>query len=301
MVQQNEGKTLAVVSAQFGAWNLRGVAGLQNNAPPSGSFDGKGVVPVNLSTHYSTDQDLNQLWYAGMQALEVLGIGWLVCDATGHVLSANSIASRILRTRDGLEVNTNGALCATRGCSEQLAQAVQRAATDSVMEEQQDRRGSLIVRRAGDKRAYALLVRPVEAMSTSETCDRSAVLVLILDSSLSVQATLGELRQLCGFTPAEARLANLLMDGLSLHDCSNRLDILPATASAHLRRMFKKTGVHRQSELVSVLLRTIGLVRLRSEKAKLLARMSEELLEQAAVRTPESRIHPIDHALATRQ
>jgi DNA-binding CsgD family transcriptional regulator len=241
------------------------------------------------SMHHTTDQDLTRWWHAGMQALEVLGIGWLLCDAEGRVMSADPIASRILKARDGLRLNSDGVPCATRGCSERVAEAVQRAARASWMEgQQEDHRAALIVRRAPGQRALALLVRPIRAQGTSENSQPSAAVVLILDSSLSVQATTAELRQLCGFTPAEAELANLLMKGFSLHDCSGQLGVLRATAAARLRRMFRKTGVRRQSELVSVLLKTIGLVRLRSEKARLLTRMSEELLEQAVNRAPGS-------------
>jgi DNA-binding CsgD family transcriptional regulator len=240
------------------------------------------------STHHPTDQDVARLWYAGMQALEVLGIGWLVCDAEGRVMSADPIASRILKAQDGLRLNSDGVPCATRGGRELVVEAVQRAARASLIEVQEDHRVALIVRRATGKRAFALLVRPIRAKATAENCARSAAVVLILDSSLSVQATAAELRQLCGFTPAEAELANLLMDGLSLDDCADQLSVLRATAGARLRRMFRKTGVRGQNELVSVLLKTIGLVRLRSEKGKLLTRRSEELLEQTVNREPES-------------
>jgi DNA-binding CsgD family transcriptional regulator len=268
---------------------------LEHGRPDPAQLGSAGIVRLEgkraamySSMHHTTDQDLTRLWHAGMQALEVLGIGWLLCDAEGRVMSADPIASRILKARDGLRLNSDGVPCTTRGCSGLLAEAVQRAAGASLTEAQEDHRAPLIVRRAPGKRALALLVRAIRAKATSENGAPSAAVVLILDSSLSVQASTAELRQLCGFTPAEAELANLLMEGFSLDDCSEQLGVLRATAAARLRRMFRKTGVRRQSELVSVLLKTIGLVRLRSEKARLLTRMSEELLEQAVNRAPGS-------------
>ena len=88
------------------------------------------------------------------------------------------------------------------------------------------------------------------------------------------------------------------MDGLSLGDCCRRLDILPSTARTRLKCIFKKTGVHRQSALVSLLLRTIGLVRLRNEKAKV-DRLSRGGLfdpEVIRVRVSPGSGHDIVHA-----
>jgi DNA-binding CsgD family transcriptional regulator len=259
---------------------------------------------MNPLSQQTNNPQLTQLWYAGMQALEVLGIGWLLCDATGRVLDANPTASGILGTGNGPRPNYDGAPCAHQGCSDLLAEAVRQAARASRMEEQERPRAAFIVRRVHGKQAIALLVRAISTVSMLEYGARSAFLVLILDSSLSIQATAGELRRLCGFTPDEEHLANLLMDNLSLDDCSARLGISRASAAARLRRMFKKTGVHRQTELVSALLKTIGLVRLRSEKIKLLTRLSEELLEKTVSKAPlsTSDAHHIAHgAWVTRQ
>ncbi len=243
---------------------------------------------MNSSKHHTIEQDLPRLWRAGMETLEVLGIGWLLCDAGGRPLGANQIADRIVRARDGLRLNSGSVHCVTRRCSAQLAEAVRRASKASVTQEQEDHGAALLVRRATGKRAFTLLVRPVRAMTTTEDCAQVGALVLILDSSLSVRASEAELGQLFGFTSAEAHLANRLMDGLSLEDCCDRLGISRSTACKHLRHIFKKTRVHRQSELVSVLLKTIGLVRLGSERTAVTSHTSSGLLDQAVIRAPVS-------------
>src|SRR5207302_4654814 len=56
------------------------------------------------------------------------------------------------------------------------------------------------------------------------------------------------------------RLANLLMQGTSLEYCCAELGIRRPTACSHLRQLFKKTHVQRQSQLVSLLLKSIGLM-----------------------------------------
>jgi DNA-binding CsgD family transcriptional regulator len=90
----------------------------------------------------------------------------------------------------------------------------------------------------------------------------SAALVIILDSAMHVKLIDSDLRQLYGFTAREARLANLLMEGASLEACCDQMKIRRSTGCTHLRYLFRKTGAHRQSELVALLLKGIGLARL---------------------------------------
>jgi DNA-binding CsgD family transcriptional regulator len=86
-------------------------------------------------------------------------------------------------------------------------------------------------------------------------------LVFILDPEVPIGTAETELRQLYGLTSTEACLASLLMEGKTLDDCCRILDIRRSTARTHLQHLFEKVGVQRQSELVSLLLKSIGLVR----------------------------------------
>jgi DNA-binding CsgD family transcriptional regulator len=87
------------------------------------------------------------------------------------------------------------------------------------------------------------------------------VLILILDPSVHTGASHRDLHELYRFTVAETELANFLMTGKSLRDCSHELGISYSTARTHLDNVFKKTGVRHQAHLVSLLLRSIGLLR----------------------------------------
>lgn len=60
-----------------------------------------------------------------------------------------------------------------------------------------------------------------------------------------------------GLTPAEARLAVALADGLSVEEAAAQLTVAVHTARSQLKAIFAKTGVHRQSELVALLLKGI--------------------------------------------
>ena len=79
------------------------------------------------------------------------------------------------------------------------------------------------------------------------------VVVLLIDP---VDARLPDpalLRRQFDLTPAEAALAGEILRGDGLSACAARLGIKPSTARTHLRRVFEKTGTHRQAELVRLL------------------------------------------------
>jgi DNA-binding CsgD family transcriptional regulator len=64
-------------------------------------------------------------------------------------------------------------------------------------------------------------------------------------------------RRLFDLTPAEASLALALADGLTLDQAAERLKIRKNTARAHLRAIFAKIGVTRQTTLVRLLLSSV--------------------------------------------
>jgi DNA-binding CsgD family transcriptional regulator/PAS domain-containing protein len=85
--------------------------------------------------------------------------------------------------------------------------------------------------------------------------DRS-FLVSITDPMMQMNScSTSVLRQVYGLTPAEAQVATLLGEGLSLAEAAERQGIAVATARVELKRVFAKIGVSRQGELVAVLAR----------------------------------------------
>ena len=64
-------------------------------------------------------------------------------------------------------------------------------------------------------------------------------------------------RRLFDLTLAESSLALALADGLTLDEASDRLSIRKNTARAHLRSIFAKIGVRRQTTLVRLLLSSV--------------------------------------------
>jgi DNA-binding CsgD family transcriptional regulator len=211
----------------------------------------------SVSPSNASEQRPYHLLMAGFEALDLVNIGLLVTTAAGQLLLANRTAEEILKTRDGLELTPMGAVRTSLKCTpslgalmEVVAKPGNAGAKDSV----------LALRRPSGKRPLTAVVRSVEGTPSNADPMAPATLLFILDPETPAETVEAELRQLYGLTAMEACLANLLMGGKALDECCNLLDIRRSTARTHLQHLFEKVGVQRQSELVSLLLKSIGLV-----------------------------------------
>src|SRR5690606_39365190 len=79
---------------------------------------------------------------------------------------------------------------------------------------------------------------------------------LIVHEGAEARSALGPdvLQKLYGLTPAEIRLVLAIARGDTLKEYSERRGISWHTASTQLKRVYEKTGIRRQSELVRWLL-----------------------------------------------
>ena len=196
------------------------------------------------------------LLMAGFEALDLVNVGLLVTSASGQLLLANRTAEQILKLRDGIELGPTGLVRTSLKCAPSL-----NALMDAVIKAGVGFRDSVLpVRRPSGRRPLTAIVRSVEGASAQPDPLAPATLLFILDPETSVESVEAELRQLYGLTSTEARLANLMMEGKALDQCCKILNIRRSTARTHLQHLFEKVGVQRQSELVSLLLKGIGLV-----------------------------------------
>jgi len=228
-----------------------------NNGAAEPEPDARRVAPTLPLPSMDGGNLVRDLLSAGLEALDLLNIGLIVCSASAELLIANQTAERLLAARDGLVLDGDGALATTHDDNLSLKDLIRSVARKRTQEVARD--SAFAVERNAGKRPLTLFVRAVNTKSDTPSPHEAAALVMILDSAHPVEIAETELRQLYAFTATEARLANHLMEGLSLEECCAAMGIRRTTARMHLRNIFAKTGVRRQGELVSLLLKSIGL------------------------------------------
>jgi|GEM_PF-3009656 len=84
--------------------------------------------------------------------------------------------------------------------------------------------------------------------------DSQTVALLFYDPERKIFPSEQILLEIYGLTRAEARIATLLTAGYRIEEITGKLRVSENTVKCHLKAIFAKTGTHRQSEVVSLLL-----------------------------------------------
>ena len=185
-------------------------------------------------------------------ALNGLALGVVFLDAKGRVLGTNEAGTAVLAKDDGLSIS-KGHLKALwpgedRALQRAIFQSCQTGATRGT-----GTGGALLISRRQTAKALQVVVGPACAsMASLPSCP--AAVVFIHDLSARIRPRSEILKALYGLTPAELRVACLLLDGRSSAEITEVLGTSKNTLKTQLQSTFGKVGVHRQAELMRVLM-----------------------------------------------
>ena len=198
---------------------------------------------------------------AAFHALDHLPWGVVFVDEQRNRLGANRHAQEILLAGDGLMA---------RGSSLRAALADEDARLNRLLSSALQRTGDappsiggpLSITRPSGGHPLSLLVVPLRAKAGALGDRGPAAAIFVSDPDIRLDSSNEEhLRKLYALTAGEARLAAWLSQGKSIDAAAAAMGITVNTARAYLKRIYGKTGVRRQPELVRLLL--LGLPRLR--------------------------------------
>ena len=190
------------------------------------------------------------------QAISRLSVATIVLDESGRVLQQNPIAKAILASADGLKL-VGGRLEASYPSDNRELQRLVRNAFARQGKPSPQIAEALSIARPSGQVSLGVVVESVPSMEWAESKGQPAVVVYIRDAVGKSQASTALTKQLFNLTPAETALTLELANGLSLEEAAEALNIRRNTARAHLRAIFSKTGVRRQTELVRIMLNSV--------------------------------------------
>lgn len=210
---------------------------------------------LNIHNQIDRSESLGSLY---SQAIGRLSIATVLIDESGQVLDQNLFAKQILDSGDGLKV-VGGRLEAfypsdsrelRRLISESFARAHQQ--TSVLLPE------AMSVTRPSGEVNLGVVIEVIPSSGWAEGKGQVSAVVYIRDAVGKSQASSDVAKKLFGLTPAETALSLQLTNGLSLEEAAEALNIRRNTARAHLRAIFSKTGVRRQTELVRIFLNSVA-------------------------------------------
>jgi DNA-binding CsgD family transcriptional regulator len=190
-------------------------------------------------------------------AVDKLAVGTIILDEQGKILTTNTIAAQLLDDKDGLSQVNEQLHLVNHDQSTELQQLInnvlkKRDSSKPAMAE------ALRVSRPSGRADLGLVIKPVPVSTGLVGQSRPCVAIFISDPEQQSETSQQVITRLFGFTPAEAVLAMLLAQGLSLAEASTQQCISQHTARAQLKSVFSKTGVSRQAELVRLVVKSVA-------------------------------------------
>ncbi len=213
--------------------------GVNDLPPPEGDLIKSLQTGIDLIVQL---RQLNHRLACTNLLLDAIRLPMLLLDSSMRLLAANSHAHLLMKrisTGSGKRQITLHGVCVTK-----LSDAVRDAC------ELTHRTAGAILRVSTDP-VRQVLVLPI-VMRHSGKAERAAlILVHGQTESFEPQGSVNQLlQQVYGLTPAEARLAILILDGQSPGDAAASLKVSIATIRTQLSSILKKTGSRKQAELV---------------------------------------------------
>lgn len=206
---------------------------------------------------------------------DALAIGFFILNGHGQVIQSNLAAENIVHHNKHLSLVDNCLKLARQsGYQKQFSAFIQQALDWRTEDMQRCNRLGVeqYLAQAGTIKvpAYVLRIQPDSASATTLLIQPlrpslayrnetgAQLIVHLVDSAHDIFTAEKLVGDLYGLTPAEARLANLLANGYSIVEAANTLGLTEGSARTSTKRIYGKTGVSGQAQLVQLLLQSVA-------------------------------------------
>lgn len=189
------------------------------------------------------------------EALDALRHGVLLTDERGAILHANRSAEAMLH--DDGPIKASGGVLAAKSppANSELRRALVLAAEDDAAI---GKAGVAIRLTEEDQPPVFAHVLPLTGGETRSRLKPDAVAAVFIDARPDEQDRAELIASAFGLTPAEMRVVASLLAGRTLAETGDDLGIAFTTARTHLSRIFLKTGVSRQADLMRLAMQTVA-------------------------------------------
>jgi DNA-binding CsgD family transcriptional regulator/PAS domain-containing protein len=203
--------------------------------------------------------DLMDLKKVEVQALgstlDHLAAGVIVVGEGNRILHANDSARRMFAT--GSPVRSSNGRLAARGAraGAELVKAIDLARSD----ESGIGAAGIGVPLADEsgEPAIAHVLPLARGDLRTRLVPQATAAIFVTRAEQAPSADIGAVAATFGLTPAETRVVRQLLLGMTLVEAADALGIAESTAKTHLGRIFSKTGVARQADLVALVHRLV--------------------------------------------
>lgn len=196
-------------------------------------------------------------------ALDLIQLGIVVVSDREEVTMANGTARKILEQKDGLYLLKNK-LCASTVAETRRIEALISEARSLANRFDPSKINPIRLRRPSLRRDFALIALPLDIGETLNI-EVSVIGIVIHDPETTNTPSVELLINTYSFTKAEAKVASLLIQGKSISEICDELEVSRNTVCTHLKKLYVKTDTQRQSEFTHFLLQGLPQLKLNRE------------------------------------
>lgn len=199
-----------------------------------------------------------------MHALNCLSRGVLLFNALGQVCHANDSALAILNLKDGLQIKSVKA----KGCWQlktTIAQvqpfldtAISDAVSLNVLSTNHFSQALNISRPSGQADYILSFSALGEQHEFNNSHYQASAIAFIYDASKPIYINSSLLKNTYNLSKVELKVADLLVNGFTLEQVANRLEVTINTIKTHLKQIHTKTNTHSRAKLVKLLMHLSG-------------------------------------------
>ncbi len=171
-------------------------------------------------------------------------IGVIFAGTGGRVLAANRPAHEIFSLKDGLEFRRNFLRTALPQETSRLRNSIVTGRAPVF----------LSLSRPSGKRPLSLLIRSLSQDRNPSSPDWPVAVIFVSNPDRRLDVDPAAVMELYALTPAEAAVASLVGAGRPVLESARRLGVQTNTVRVQLKQVYAKTGAHRQSALMYLIM-----------------------------------------------
>jgi DNA-binding CsgD family transcriptional regulator len=188
--------------------------------------------------------------------LDRLSNGVLLLDHSARVIFANAAARAVTGIDGPLRLRNSALSAVSQAQSHRLRDLIDAAIRGKPA-------ATMALPHPRDGRLFTILVSSVRSRDIDRFSNlglhNAAALLVIYDPAWPMEIPVEWIMDAYGLTLAEAKVALCMASGATIPEAAHRLNVSRNTVKTHLRKVFAKTGVGRQTELVR-LMASLGLL-----------------------------------------
>lgn len=205
--------------------------------------------------HYARNMVLKIENRVYSRALNQLLVGAIILDSQDDIICSNDVAETISRDNPVIQLHNRRLLVQVQDGKPDWEDMLKRVRASFAAGEGEDI-GAMRIEfmQRGERHVLQILVRPFLLPDYDFSATNVGLAVFVSDGAMRHILSREVIAQLFGLTRAESLLVLKLCEGLAVGQAAHALNISTNTARSQLRSVYEKTGAHRMSELIGLIL-----------------------------------------------